>query len=234
MTLIIDPYFFPTAFSPSDISGLKLWLDAGQGITKDGGDLVSAWADQSGEGNDVAQATGTNQPLWVSSGLNSLPTVQFDNVDNYMNRATFTGGAISSGFSVYLVVKIPTDGDNSTVFDGGSSRAIFSCDGGAPNALLQIINLTTIKSATEATGTFVIYRCIFDGASSSLFADRVSLVAGDAGAVGMNGITLNINSSFATASCYGIELAEKLIYDSVLSVGDDDDVMTYLEDKYAL
>ena len=39
-------------FSPIDIAGISLWLKADAGVTVDG-DFVTAWADQSGSGNNA-------------------------------------------------------------------------------------------------------------------------------------------------------------------------------------
>lgn len=53
-----------SAFTPSSISGLKLHLDATRGVTVDSANKVSAWADQSGQGNNASQATTSKQPLY--------------------------------------------------------------------------------------------------------------------------------------------------------------------------
>ena len=76
--------------SPDAVTGLWQWLKADAGITKDGSNNVSAWADQSGGGRNMTQATGANQPLWVDGGAFNglLPALDFDG-DDYMD-----GGAI--------------------------------------------------------------------------------------------------------------------------------------------
>jgi hypothetical protein len=51
-----------------------LWVRSDLGITL-AGSKVSAWADQSGSGNDVAQAVDANRPLYVAG---AIPTVDFD------------------------------------------------------------------------------------------------------------------------------------------------------------
>jgi hypothetical protein len=60
---------------PLDLSP-KLWLAADMGVTQSGG-TVSAWADQSGNGNNAVQATTVNQPSFVANVVGSLPGIQF-------------------------------------------------------------------------------------------------------------------------------------------------------------
>jgi len=68
-----------TSFVPTDIDSCKLWLKADAGITKDGSNYVSKWEDQSGNGFDVAQSTGSYQPLWVANDKNGNPGIYFAN-----------------------------------------------------------------------------------------------------------------------------------------------------------
>lgn len=145
-----------------------------------------------------------------------------------MDRSTFTGGAISSGFSVYMVVNDSTD-TNDYWFDGSTTRSFLQTSG-TPE--YHFFSGSSVISGTPTTDAAVIFRLRFDGASSSLFKDRVSISTGSAGTNGMNGIFL---AATAGPTQFGNrKFAEFLIYDSILSSGDDDDLMTYLEDKYAL
>ncbi len=57
---------------------LVLWLEAGEGITKDVGDNVTQWDDLSGYSNN-ATSTGDDRPLYVSSAINGLPGISFSN-----------------------------------------------------------------------------------------------------------------------------------------------------------
>lgn len=65
-------------FVPTDIAGGILWLRSDLGVTLAGSN-VSAWADQSGQGNDAAQGTTADQPAYLASGWsNGLPSIYFD------------------------------------------------------------------------------------------------------------------------------------------------------------
>ena len=64
--------------------GLQMWLRADAGVethdySASGGDIadVSAWRDQSGQGNDVSQAVIANMPELVANGLNGNSVVRF-------------------------------------------------------------------------------------------------------------------------------------------------------------
>jgi photosystem II stability/assembly factor-like uncharacterized protein len=88
----------------SDIptSGLQLWLKSDAGVTLDGS-TVSAWGDQSGNGNDALQPNSGRQPMLINNGLNNEPVLHFDGIDD---RLGLTGSTVMSQISLFLVFKI--------------------------------------------------------------------------------------------------------------------------------
>ncbi|HEX7039416.1 MAG TPA: LamG-like jellyroll fold domain-containing protein [Trueperaceae bacterium] len=78
-------------FTPADLPGLYVWLDASDAgtLTIDSG-TVSAWADRSGNARHASQGTTAIRPTLQAAGLNGLPTVRFDGVDDRMVLAGFT------------------------------------------------------------------------------------------------------------------------------------------------
>lgn len=73
-------------FVPTDLAGLVLWLRGDLGITLNAS-AVSAWADQSGAGNDFAQATPLIQPNYIASETDfptPQPAVKFNVADNLL------------------------------------------------------------------------------------------------------------------------------------------------------
>lgn len=81
-------------FSPLDISGLKLWLDASAITGLNNNDSVTTWADISGNGNDVTQSTGSKKPTYQTNQINGLPAVVFDGVDDQLeNSMSMAAGA---------------------------------------------------------------------------------------------------------------------------------------------
>lgn len=68
-------------------SGLRVWYRADLGVVKDAGNKVSQWADLSGSGFHVTQATASRQPVWSVSGLGSKPAVDFDGTSTVLKSS---------------------------------------------------------------------------------------------------------------------------------------------------
>lgn len=97
----------PPAWTPKSLgSTLKLWLRGDLGVTLNGSN-VSAWADQSGNGNHVTQATGAKQPTFVASGINNKPTLTFDGGDVLDGSVALTGAA---NWSLFVVLNFTSTG----------------------------------------------------------------------------------------------------------------------------
>ena len=113
--LVDDVRIYNRALSASEVtevagdlpaSGLRLWLKADTGITKDGSGLISSWEDRSGNGFDVGQGDGAKKPLLVSDAVNGEPAIRFDGDNDYLQ----TAGAITllqgtANFSMFVVTK---------------------------------------------------------------------------------------------------------------------------------
>jgi hypothetical protein len=89
-----------TPAPPSSISGCKLYLNGDLGVTVATG--VSNWADQSGNGNDVSQGTGANQPAQVTNWRNGKNAIQGASGKSLL-RTTFASGTISQPITFLCV-----------------------------------------------------------------------------------------------------------------------------------
>ena len=76
---------------PVSASELLSHWDASNGITKDGSDYVSAWADYEGA-NTLTQGTGASQPKWVNASLNGYPIVRFDGINDSIAKTAEIAG----------------------------------------------------------------------------------------------------------------------------------------------
>jgi len=199
------------------------WFDSALGITKDGSDLVSAWADQSGEDNHLLQATGTNQPLWSSSG------VLFDGVDNYMKTAAFT---LEQPEFIYMVVKQVSWTVNDYFFDGdGNASGIVQQIGTTPNTVAYAGTLSS-QNSNLAVGTYGIIRILLNGASSTFQVNETTQITGNFGANDMGGFTLGGRAAGDFNS--NIEVKEIIIRKTSDSANSEASIYAYLSDKYSI
>jgi hypothetical protein len=75
----------PLTIAPGKVAG---WWRSDLGVTLRAGAFVSAWADQSGNGNDAAQSTEALQPAYsATSGPGGRPGIEFDGAGDLLNIA---------------------------------------------------------------------------------------------------------------------------------------------------
>jgi hypothetical protein len=96
-------------FVPTDLSGCVLWLRGDLGITPNGS-AVSGWADQSGNGNNASQSTGTAQPTYKTGVMNGAPALYGDGAHFWMQTSAFTLGANATLFAAAQPAVTPQDG----------------------------------------------------------------------------------------------------------------------------
>src|SRR5262245_29682685 len=84
-------------------NNLQLWFRADAGVTTNGTGNVSAWADQSGNGNNVTNTTAANQPLWLDNTLNGLPVVRFDGANDELSSLSNVN--LTNGLSIFIIAR---------------------------------------------------------------------------------------------------------------------------------
>jgi hypothetical protein len=165
-----------------------LELRGGAGVTADGSNVVSAWADQSTAANDVAQATAANQPLLVTGVTNGMATfdvIRFDGATDVLSRPSGVTSMPTSttGGTIFLVYRTSVTG---TTFQnvygigvGTDANRISSGLGVGTSwstrtrtASASASGSTSSVSATDAgsaplTNTFYAQAAVWDGSGGS-------------------------------------------------------------------
>jgi len=221
-------------FSPTDISGLVLWLDstdlstlwtdtAGTTQVASNGDLVARWDDKSGQDNHVIESV--SAPVYNTTGINSAPSLGF--VDDSLLNTDFV---LSQPFTVLMLAdSTGEDSAGSVFFDNNlTDRCVAYRDSGG----LQLASTST-TTITESSPTFglQVYTFVFNGTSSEIRESGNSLVTGNAGANGFDGFRLGKIRQSVLAS---LRIGQVLIYNSALSGNDLADVESWLADKGGL
>ncbi|MBN8695138.1 MAG: T9SS type A sorting domain-containing protein [Bacteroidetes bacterium] len=125
LTFLINDFAY-TQTGPAGVGSSTnnvLWLkaDAGTSTTTNGA-AISSWADQSGNSINVSQSTSVQQPTYVSSLMNSMPAIEFDN-NSTSGQNDFLSAADNSlldntnGYSFFTVTRMKG-------FDGNAKSII--------------------------------------------------------------------------------------------------------------
>jgi hypothetical protein len=231
------------AFTPPDSGNLLVWLDAGAGVTASGGS-VSAWADQSGNGNNAAQATAGDQPTLVASsaGFNGQPVLSFNGSSDYL-QAPLPVNTVG-GLTVFIVAQHDSVSANRAILGGsagnyGGSSQWFLMQSTASSNFAEInrngsVN-TSVTSGTLDTAAHV-YAMTYNGGAETLTQTIDGSSSSSPAIFGnVSYTTLDIGAlvHFGSPFDYGdVNIAEILVYDEALSSTDAAIVENYLSSKY--
>ena len=187
----------PFLFSPSDLAGLVAWYQLGTGITNTGAG-VSKWADQSGNGRDLLQATDANRPLPGTQGADIVTNGAFTTDVSWtkgtgwdINSTTATKAHHATGTASLLSQA------SATTLLSQYYLTVYTVSGYVAGTVsVSIAGVTGTARSADGTYTEII---------TSLAADQV--------------IALSANSTFVgdvdTFSVYPLTTADGILFDGV-------------------
>ena len=146
--------------------------------------FVTTWYDQSGNGNDVAQASAADQPKIVSSGstllLNNKPTIQ--SLNKRLLNNNFTTSVIKTDLFVYN-----TDSLNASFncyFDGGvqntANRSYYGTNNSTPQKEIMFEGVGLISSVNSDTTQKLAFN-ISNSPNSLIHINNTSVASGTSG-----------------------------------------------------
>lgn len=222
-----------TLFSPLYLPGLRAWFRSDLGITLNGA-KVSAWADQSGNGNHATQGTAAKQPTYNASdaAYNGLPSLSFLNA----SATVLVTGAVTTGqpATVAIVGQATKISANGGFTDAGSGSGYLAVYATSTNSFASMIsNATGFNSTTDISAQHVVAGA-FNGASSKLFVDnsQIPVATGTCGsaaattlAIGGNGLGVNPLTG---------KVAELVVVNRILSPGEMTLLFAYYGARYGI
>jgi hypothetical protein len=222
---------------PTGLPNLAAWYRADQGITIVTG--VSQWNDLSGNSKHLQQATLTNQPLFVASGINSQPTVRFDGVDNFMTSSSL----ITARGHVFAVLKQVT-AQNQPWFSQGDTTNGFCCSwlSGAVRCTVFVAasgtGLGATCSASSDTSFHYISLNAFTGATSTqvVYYDGINIGTGTDGTGGYGPVANVVGNarSDGGGTFAAVEIAELIVYSASKAGNERKLLKAYFKTRYAL
>jgi hypothetical protein len=209
-----------TTPAPLLVSGLKLWVKADAGTNAPGG-FVSAWADQSGNANNLVQATPAMQPQLVPGAANGLPVLRFDGAGDSMS---FTTRLTTIRTVFWVLRRSPAATPSYRYLLGDVSTYDFSSEANTKLWNAGYTSAAVMQGQTRLNGVLV------NGTQTDRPLDLsvISLVTtGDVSA-----------STFSRDRIYDYswwgDLAELIIYDRPLADRERESIEGYLASKWAL
>jgi hypothetical protein len=237
--------FRPVSHYPSDFSDLVVWLKADSGVTFDiPTKRVSAWVDQSGNGNSVAQATSGKQPLrYGFDGADDKSYLSFDGTNDFLVSSSNCPISTNS-YTIFVVAKHnSTETDTRAIFfyQKTSSVAIIKV-GFNNNKLYSSIRSGVLDAAhSQTSGNANSYGLIatsFNGDAGRLTSQfnnessQSNTILGWSSAIDYNDNTFTIGADSSTFTSANVE--EVIVYNREITDAEKLDVRNYLNTKYKI
>lgn len=149
-------------------------------------DPVSVWPDEIGDA-DMTQTTGSRQPTYDVTSYNGFPGIVPDGVDDFLKSPVVVGNiAIPQPFSMVMIWRQSVGGGNNIMATWGSSGGSIKGMSYTGSGFLRM-NAGTLLGGPSPGGptAYKLIRSYFNGASSEMFVDEVSIKTGDAGSTGI-------------------------------------------------
>ena len=218
-----------------------LWQDAGVTPAASDGDVVGRWEDITANADHVNQANAGNKPTLQSGAgdlVNGHPVVRGDGIDDYLQGAFTTGGAMNQPNTIIAVAKLDAaavnDNNGHAICDGddaGNRNILGVYQAAAPDKWQIYAGANLVGNNDDSD--FRIWTAGFNGASSQLWHNGVSEAGpGNAGAMAIDGLTLF--DGHAGGAPWKGDIAEIIMYDANLSDADKNQVGRYLAARYGL
>jgi hypothetical protein len=215
-----------------------VWLDAADTstITESSGS-VSQWNDKSGNGYNVTQGTGLNQPTTGSATINGLNVISFDGSNDRMSSAAVPS---SSRPHSYVIVAKENSGQtaiksmiNTVGFTATQEMAFFFRTISSVRRLQSYVNGGFSSSISiTSTNTNILYLKL-DGATSEIGFNNQSVVMNVGGTTRRAGFLIGANDT-GTGEYFAGQMAEVFYFNNALTENQKRVLFAYLANKWAV
>jgi hypothetical protein len=231
------PLTTSTAFTPDKLTGLKEWLKADAGLFKDtggttpatlDGDLIALWKDQSGNGNDLPQATSGLRPALKLALQNGMPVIRFDGSSSYLGPAVF---AVAQPLTIFIALNQRTVGTGTFIYSGNTANSPdMEQASGNGNIVIKSGSSGQLDSKLPVAA-FGIVKAVYNSPNSTTRVDNFYYpYVVDCGSHALDGFALG--AGVLGGNPAAIDVGEVLIYNRVLTNNEEAKVRNYLNRRW--
>ena len=236
--------FRPTSTYPSDIANLVTWLRADSGLTFDiPTKKISAWADQSGNSNSVAQATKSKQALRFGyDGANDKARIQFNGTKDYFTSND--NSPIGTDFTMFFVPQVDlsaTEQGRYFSYESSQTSLIVGSNNNKLTAKFSDSTGTGGSVTLNSSDTSLYHIAVAKLQNKRLYLEYNNTLNDSVQSSGydntttFNSTNYNLGSDGSTAAYYlKGNMQEVIIYNSVLSDVEIANVKSYLNNKFKI
>jgi hypothetical protein len=215
----------PPDFSPTQLSGLNLWLDATQITGLTNGQALTTWVDKSA---NAYTGTAVAGPTYQTNVLNSKPIVRFNGTTQYVDFGNVVNIGTNSGLTIFSIIKFNTATNagivNKTLFGPGTGRWAQWRDSGNIGTFVALDNTAPPEAKyADSSTTPMLLETAWDRQTISIFKNATQQGASVASVSAAN--LTNTYKLFVAAYNDGTGLAPQAGY---YYNGDVAEVLVYL------
>ncbi len=217
-------------------TSLKLWLRADDGVTGtiDSTD-VGTWYDASGNLDNATEYNSAAKPLYRTNQINGKSALVFNGSASRLNLQSSSAiGIQNSDYEIFIVAKSSYTAQPEFLFSGTGAQYEIQLNGVG----VRYIPLTTTTYIDEGTAGE------YSDGNAHVFEVRASSSGGAVSVDGLDGgtsatdlrnpndVSISIGTRQDSTYAFNGDIAEIIIYDSLLSSSDRSKVEQYLANKY--
>ena len=218
------------ATSPT-VAGYQGWWAADKITGQGDNTALATWPDGSGNGHDLTQATGAQQPTYykttVGKTVNGRPAVWFGGT-GVMATAAWT---LAQPFTVVMVLQLSSTAAVSVPYSTNAGTVYADTNAGATSWTLAMGGTAGGQNFTIGT-TLHFLVAIGNGASDALQQDGTQQSYSTVGSSGLSGAFLVGGFNTAGANSWPGPICEAIVYPSALSAANISALRSYAQAKW--
>lgn len=219
------------------------WIKADAITGLSNGNDVTSWTDQSGNTNDISQGNTTYTPRYYTNILNNKPIVRWEQADTRIRKTNFNNFPSSAVTTIYVnrnsdsndgIVSYATAADNNHYLIFNNANLTDYRVGNMSSGIAGNGNTWRIYTNTwlSTNGNFTLYRNGTQNYSNNGLGTGSTISSGGCLAIGAEQDA--VDGGYDPAQSHHGDMAEVIMYNSVLNTAQRIIVENYLSSKYGI